>query len=347
MSAPASDAAAARGDGVPASTPRLGFVGVGWIGGLRLDAVERAGAAEVAALCDADGDRLREVGDRFPEAFRTRDLRELLDRSEERGLDGVVLATPNVHHAPQARAVLRRGLPLFVQKPLGLDPAEVREVLGEARRRDVLLRVDYSYRHMDGARRLRSLVREGALGEIELIDATFHNAYGPDKAWCFDPDVSGGGALLDLGVHLLDLAFGVLDVGEPREVRGWVRELEGRPGIDRMTGAELVLGPGTRLRMTTSWHAHAGRDCDFRFEVHGTEGGAELRNREGSFYDFELALRDGRTEDVVAVDERSWMDRGIVGWTRRLPDDGGFDPGAETNLAVAEAVQRIYRRARA
>lgn len=328
-----------------ADRPALAFVGVGWIGGLRLDAVEEAGVARVAALCDANADRLGELEGRFPEARCHTDVAELLD-SAARELDGVVLATPNALHAPHARAAVERELPVFVQKPLGLDPREVASVLDAARARDVLIAVDYSYRHLAGARRLRKLVRSGALGEIELVEAEFHNAYGPDKAWCFQPDLSGGGALLDLGVHLVDLALWILDPASLEGVRSWTRALSDRPGIDRMAGAEMRLDGDVPFRLTSSWHANTGCDCVFRFTLHGSEGGGELRNRDGGFYDFELAVRHGRTEEIAERDSRSWMDRGILRWVERIADGGAFNAAAESSLRVSDVVARIYREAR-
>lgn len=322
--------------------PRIGFVGLGWIGSLRLKAVASAGGAEVAALCDADERRLQDAAGRFPAARAYRGAGALLEDASELGLDGAVLATPNALHAPQALRALEEGLALFVQKPLGLHRAEVEEVLARAGAADRLVEVDYCYREVQGARHLRRLVRAGELGEVFLVEACFHNAYGPDKAWCFEPEISGGGALLDLGVHLIDLTFWIFGTRRWEGLRSRVRGLDGRPGIDQFVTAEMELDGGPRVRLGASWHAHTGRDCEFRYTVHGSAGGAELRNVGGSFYDFELGIRKGREERVRARDRRSWMDRRIVDWTRRLRGPARYDAAAETNLSVASLADAIY-----
>lgn len=322
--------------------PRLGFLGLGWIGGLRLDAVEAAGSAHVAALCDSDPSRLESLGRRHPHAKLHASTEDLL---RDGRLDGVVIATPNALHAPQALALLDAGLPLFVQKPLGLDRDQVERVVDRARRLDRLVAVDYCYRHLRGAETLRDWTRSGALGDVHLVEAVFHNAYGPDKAWCFDPLVSGGGALLDLGVHLLDLAFWILGDAAPARVDGWTRQLDGHHGIDQIAGVDLVLDPEVHLRLTTSWHAHAGRDCDFRVTFHGTREAAELRNVGGSFYDFELVRRRGRREEVVVTDSKKWMSRALLAWIDRLAEDDRYDPSVEVNLATAQVVDQVYRSA--
>src|SRR5947199_289519 len=78
---------------------------------------------------------------------------------------------------------LKRGAAVFCQKPLGRTAAEARAVIDAARAADRLLCVDLSYRFTDGMRRIRELVRAGALGRVYAVDLVFHNAYGPDKAW--------------------------------------------------------------------------------------------------------------------------------------------------------------------
>jgi predicted dehydrogenase len=319
--------------------PRLGFVGLGWIGGLRLDAVEASGAACVAALCDADAERLGAAARRHPEAAQHAQIRELL---REGRLDGVVIATPNALHAPQALAALEEGLPVFVQKPLGTSRAEVELVLERARRADRLVGVDYCYRYLHGAEKLRERTRSGDLGDVHLVEAVFHNAYGPDNAWCFDPRLSGGGALLDLGVHLLDLVFWIFGPAVPRRLDGWTRDLPGHPGIDQFAGVDMVLDPDLRVRLTSSWHAHAGRDCDFRLTLHGTHAAAELRNVAGSFYDFELAIKTGRSEEVLERESREWMPRGLLAWIERLAASPRYDVSAEVSLATAGVIDRVY-----
>src|SRR5436309_2887347 len=68
-----------------------------------------------------------------------------------------------------------------------------------------------SFRRSDALLRCRELVAGGEIGEIYAVDACFHNAYGPDKEWFYDPHLSGGGCVIDLGVHIVDLVRWVLD----------------------------------------------------------------------------------------------------------------------------------------
>ena len=118
--------------------PRLGFVGVGWIGRSRLEALAATGAVEVAAVADTVPEAAAAAAARGGRVAGS--LEELLGED----LDGVVIATPNALHAEQAIAALRRGLAVFCQKPLGRNADEARAVVDAARAHDRLLAVDLS-----------------------------------------------------------------------------------------------------------------------------------------------------------------------------------------------------------
>src|SRR3954452_20594949 len=187
--------------------PRLGFLGLGWIGQHRLQAIVDSGSAEVAALADSVDEAVSKARDLIPEA----NIAENLDDLIEMNLDGVVIATPSALHAAQAQRALEHGLAVFCQKPLGRNAAETRRVVEAARHADRLLSVDLSYRFVEGMKLVRDWVQSGELGDIFAVQATFHNSYGPDKAWFYRRSLSGGGCLLDLGIHLVDLALWTLD----------------------------------------------------------------------------------------------------------------------------------------
>jgi predicted dehydrogenase len=338
------------------SAPRLGFVGLGWIGAMRLEALAAAGACQVVALCEAVPERLDEAAKAHPEAARFDDFDDLIARSGELRLDGVVIATPNALHALQTIAALERGLAVFCQKPLALNASEARRMVEAARGADRLLGVDYSYRFTDGARALKGLIERGELGRIFSLETVFHNAYGPDKPWCWDPDLAGGGALMDLGVHLIDLALWLLGDPPVRAVRGGAfrggerlvlgrLDSAGRIGVDDFASAWMDLGEGDAvLSLAVSWNAHAGQDCVIRCAAFGTQGGAEFRNVGGSFYDFELARFSGRMAETAVSESRDWLGRAILDWAGRLARDGRFDPEIERAVRVSEVVDAVYGR---
>jgi predicted dehydrogenase len=325
--------------------PRLAFVGVGWIGAMRLDSVRQAGTAEVAALCDPVPANLEAAREASPQAACFEDLDTLLAQAGDLALDGVVISTPNALHVPQAVAALEHGLAVFCQKPLAIDAEGARAVVRAARRAGCLLGVDYTYRCTAGAQALRRLVRAGELGRVFSLDLAFHNAYGPDKPWCHDPAVAGGGALMDLGVHLIDLAIWLLGSRGVRSVHGLAFR-DGLPlaerGIDDFATVQLELEGRAAVSLAVSWNAHLGRDCAIRAAAFGSAGGAEFRNVGGSFFDFELERAHGRSGEIVVREGREALGRALVEWVERLAEHPGFDPEIEQAVLVSEAIDAVY-----
>lgn len=324
--------------------PRLGFLGVGWIGRHRMAAMIATGAIEAAAIADPSPEMAAEAQRLAPAAKLVGSLDELLDAA----VDGVVIATPSAMHAAQAIRALERGVAVFCQKPLGRTEAEVRAVVEAARAADRLLDVDLSYRFTHGMRRIRELVRGGELGRIFAADLVFHNAYGPDKPWFYDPGLSGGGCVMDLGVHLVDLALWTLG-GRVERVTSRLfaagEPLTGRSDrVEDYGVATLELDDGTAVRLACSWRLQAGCDAQISAAFYGTEGGAALRNVGGSFYDFVAERYRGTATATLASPPDEWGGRAAAHWAKRLSTGSGFDPAAEQLIDVAQVLDRIYGR---
>jgi len=307
-----------------ATRPRLGFLGVGWIGRQRLDAVAESRVADVAAIAD-------------PALAGALDT---LDELLEADVDGIVIATPSALHAEQAIAALEHGLAVFCQKPLALDAAGARRVVEAARREDRLLGVDLSYRFTEAGRCVRDVVRSGELGEIRAVDLVFHNVYGPDKAWSNDPALAGGGCVLDLGIHLVDLALWALEFPPVTAVTS---RLRGEP-LEDYAAVQIELETGTVLRLACSWRLHAGRDCVIEATFYGRDGGVSLSNVDGSFVDLAAERYDGRQTRQLVAPPDEWGGRAAVAWARALAAGGRYDADAEEYVAVHEVLDRIYGR---
>jgi predicted dehydrogenase len=334
-----------------AETPRVGFVGVGWIGCQRMQVLAESGVATVAAIADPYPEARVRASGHARGATCFADFDDLLDAFDRDGvdLDGIVIATPSGAHASQAIAALERGLAVFCQKPLARTATEVEQVLSAARKADRLLAVDFSYRAMAGVPALRDCVRNGALGEIYAVDLVFHNAYGPDKPWFYDLAQSGGGCVMDLGTHLIDLAQWICDSAGHADLSADLyaqgRRLLMPPGeVEDYAVAQWRMDNGASVRMACSWRLPAGRDAVIEAAFYGTRGGAAIRNVDGSFYDFTVERFDGTARTSLARPPDAWGGRTLVAWADRLRDDAHFDPAALQWLQVARTVDAIYGR---
>lgn len=324
------------------SRPRVGFLGVGWIGRHRMEAMIAAGAIEAAALCDPSAECLDAARQAAPEAQVVPSLEAMLALD----LDGIVIATPSGLHAEQAVAALNAGAAVFCQKPLGRDAAEAQAVIAAARTADRLLAVDLSYRTTAATEAIAPLVRGGGLGRIFAAELTFHNAYGPGKPWFRNRTESGGGCVIDLGVHLVDLALWMLGFPAVEQISsrlyaGGQPLAAGSEAVEDYAVARLDLASGVTARLACSWNLHAGRDAVIEAQFFGTEGSAGFRNLDGSFYDFEATVNRGWSSEVLSGPPDDWGGRAAAAWARRLSSPG-YDPAAEDLVTVSRVLDRIY-----
>jgi predicted dehydrogenase len=325
---------------------RIGFLGVGWIGRNRMKAMINTGLIDAAVIADVSSDVTKAAQELAPTARLENSFEALL----EHDLDAVVIATPSAQHAEQSIQALERGLAVFCQKPLGRTASEVALVVDAARRADRLLGVDLSYRYTDGMRQVRNLIRTGELGSIFAADMIFHNAYGPDKPWFYDKAISGGGCVIDLGVHLVDLALWALDFPMVRKIESAIFD-NGHPLVDDghrvedYANATIELETGAIIRIACSWRLHAGCDARIQATFHGTQGSAEMRNVNGSFYDFVTERFEGTQTQVLSSPPEEWSGRAASDWAGKLAAGAGFDPACERLIDVAAILDQIYLRA--
>jgi predicted dehydrogenase len=327
------------------ASPRLGFLGAGWIGLNRMQALAASGRGTIAAVADLSPARLQEAAAAAPGADTTDSFDALL----EMDLDGIVIATPSGLHAEQAVRALQRGLAVFCQKPLARTATETEAVIAAARTADRLLGVDLSYRHTAAMRAVRDAVRSGVAGDVFAVDLLFHNAYGPDRGWARDPVLAGGGCVIDLGTHLVDLALWTLGfpavTGVTSQLYAGGRRLvpPARECEDHAL-ATLELAGGATLRLACSWETHAGQDAVIAAEFIGTRGAAVMRNVGGSFYDFTAELRHGTSVQQLVAPPDDWGGRALVGWSTRLQQGAGFDPAITSVTSVARALDAVLGR---
>jgi predicted dehydrogenase len=330
---------------LPVRLPRLGFLGVGWIGRHRLESVAAAGAAEIVALADCDLAAAERAASRIPGAIAVSALEDLA----EMNLDGVVIATPTALHADQAISALNAGLAVFCQKPLGRNAAEAGRVIHAARRVDRLLAVDMSYRFVRGIEKIKEQIGGGAIGEVYATDLVFHNAYGPDKSWYYDPRAAGGGCVIDLGIHLVDLALWMLEFSPVEHVssrlfaQGKALERDNQASEDYAV-ARLDFYSGPTANLACSWRLSAGRDAVIRMSFFGTRGGLTMRNLDGSFYDFRTERFMGTSREVIDEPPDPWGGRALRDWLERLARGDQYDASIESAERVAQVIDRIYGR---
>jgi predicted dehydrogenase len=324
---------------------KIGFLGTGWIGRHRMECIANSAVAEVAWLYDSSPASVTQVLEVHPDAKVAACFDELLDAD----LDGIVIATPSALHAEQSIRALQKGLAVFCQKPLGRNAPEVASIIRAAKNANRLLGIDLSYRFTDGMQQIHRAIASGAIGEVYACDLTFHNAYGPDKAWFYDSRLSGGGCVMDLGVHLVDLALWTL--GFPRAL-GVCSKLfasgkslqQNSKQVEDYGIATIELSSGTVVRLACSWKLPVGCDALISAVFYGLKGGLSFHNVNGSFYDFVAEQFSGTSKTTLSSPPDEWGGRAAVAWATRLQQNACFDEEVAQASEVAAILDTIYGR---
>ncbi|MBV8772740.1 MAG: Gfo/Idh/MocA family oxidoreductase [Deltaproteobacteria bacterium] len=325
--------------------PRLGFLGAGWIGRMRMRSLAASETAAIVAIADPAEPALDQAAQIAPGAALVVTLEQLL----RHGLDGVVIATPSALHAAQAILALKAGVAVFCQKPVGCNSKEATEVIEAARLADRLLATDFAYRFTRAMQLVRNTVRQGALGRVYAVDLCFHNSYGPDRAWYYDPATSGGGCVIDLATHLVDLALWTLDFPPVHQVssrlfcQGHRLRSAEADEVEDFAFADFELKDGTAVHLACSWGQPMGQDAVIHAIYHGEHAAVEFRNVNGSFFDFAAEHYVQRERHILYSEPDDWSGRALLDWTQRLATSNRFHPSAVEILKVAKVIEAIYK----
>lgn len=325
--------------------PKLAFVGVGWIGRNRLQSAVESNLAEVTRIADPSATCIDEACKITPAALSASSFKDILDDTE---IDGVVIASPSALHMQQSIAALESGKAVFCQKPIGRNATEVAEVINAARKFNKLFGADFSYRYTTAFQQIKKVIQSGELGKIFSVDLVFHNAYGPDKPWFYDMKLSGGGCVLDLGIHLVDLLMLALDFPEVLSINSKLFSkgamLKNKNEVEDFAQAQLLLDDNINVNISCSWNLHAGREAIIEAGFYGTNGGVSFKNINGSFFDFEGLQFNATQTKILTNQPDDWGGKALLNWIKQLSVNNYFNAEAENYLASAKIVDSIYGR---
>jgi predicted dehydrogenase len=253
---------------------RVGIVGCGLIGAKRSQAL---GTSKVTVCADRDLGRAEALAARLGDARATLRWQEVTDAAD---VDLVVVATPHDALAQITLAAVRAKKHVMVEKPAARSAAELEPVVAEAERCGVLVRVGFNHRYHRAFRQARELHASGALGELMFLRARYGHGgrLGYEQEWRAIPAISGGGELIDQGVHLIDLSR--MFLGDFSEVRGQVATFYWKMPVD--DNAFLML---RTARGQVAWlHASATEwKNTFSMEIYGKGGKLQIDGLGGSY----------------------------------------------------------------
>lgn len=343
---------------------RVGVIGAG-IGAMHLKYYARNPNVELIAVAGLDDDRVRKVAAEYHVPRTYREYTELL---ADRSIDAVSVCLPNFLHAPVSIAALEAGKHVLVEKPMALNTAECRRMLAAAAQHRRVLMVGFNRRFRGDVQWLKQHIATGALGKIYYARAFWMRRTGIPRigSWFVNREQSGGGPLVDLGVHVLDMAMFLLGDPQartvsastyaafgPRGLKGWEgRVAAGDLGltydVEDLATALIRLDGGATLQLEASWATHSSASDDFGVTLYGTEGGAELFVRDYTHTNTLRLFTDigDRPVDLVPNVSGSGEDSGIINCFVEAALRGeSLSPTGAEGLRRTAVIEACYRSA--
>jgi predicted dehydrogenase len=252
---------------------RVAIIGCGLIGQKRANAL---GKARVVACADVDLDRARSLAARH-DAVASTDWRDVIRRDD---VDAVIVATINSMLTEISAAALDAGKHVLVEKPAARNVAELDTVIEAQRRSGKLVHVGFNHRYHPALLKAQELFSDGVLGEMMFVRGRYGHGgrLGYEREWRADPARSGGGELIDQGVHLIDLARRFL--GDFTDVAGEARTFFWNMPVDDNAFLHLRTANGR----TAFLHASCTEWKNlFSLEIYGVSGKLHVEGLGGSY----------------------------------------------------------------
>ncbi|MCS7458679.1 Gfo/Idh/MocA family oxidoreductase [Paenibacillus doosanensis] len=276
---------------------RLGIIGAGNIGNVH---IQTFGQLPEDAFIEAVTDsyyplaqqRAAQYG--IPKCYQSAE--ELI---ADPAVDAVVIGVPNQWHAPLAVQALQAGKHVLLEKPMAIDVPSAREIVRAQRESGKVLMIPHQMRWEWLPLQIKEQVDKGALGHIYNAKTGWFRRKGIPGwgTWFTQREQSGGGPLIDIGVHMLDLAFFLMGNPKPVSVYGsayaefgprkrgigtWgTPNWDGRFDVEDLATALIKMEDGSTLSLEVSWAVHMDTDSQHFIHLMGSEGGASIRGGQG------------------------------------------------------------------
>jgi predicted dehydrogenase len=342
---------------------RVGVIGCG-AGIFHLEGYAADPRVDIVALAGLDTDRCASLAGRFNIPHVYREYQELLSQDD---IDAVSIAVPNFLHMPVAVAALDAGKHVLIEKPLARHTAEGQLMVDAAKRNGKILAVSFQRRTRHDVEIVRDQIASGALGRVYYAKAYWMRRSGIPGlgSWFTSKEAAGGGPLIDLGVHVLDMALYML--GNPvvttvsaatyaeigtRGRGNWVgrRTSQGAGDpvnyeVEDLATAFLRFEDGGTLLLEASWASFTEMDDDFGVQFFGSHGGARIHSKKYAdvdTLDLFSEIGDTTTDSHPRLVSRPGHEEIIRGFVTGILDGTPVSPDGEEGLDRVRLIEAIY-----
>ncbi|MFC6331805.1 Gfo/Idh/MocA family protein [Paenibacillus septentrionalis] len=343
---------------------RIGIIGCGGIAfGKHMPALQKQQNAEMVAFCDIEEERARKASSTFgtPDAKVYTDYKELLADSS---LDVVHVCTPNDSHAEISIAALESDKHVMCEKPMAKTAADARRMVEAAKRTGKKLTIGYQNRFRSDSQYLKGLCEEGVLGDIYYAKAhAIRRRAVPTWGVFLDEEKQGGGPLIDIGTHALDLTLWMMNNYKPKAVLGtafhklskkanaanaWGSWDPEKFTVEDAAMAMITMENGATIMLESSWAINMLKTGEAKTTLCGTEGGADMEDglringeKNSKLFTNRIELDasgvdfyDGSTDDPAELEARLWL--------QAIENDSEPLVTPEQACVVSEILEAVY-----
>lgn len=341
---------------------KIGIIGVGNISNCHIQAYQKNPDVELYAFCDINEKQLKEMAEKYHVERTFTDMNEMLKLKE---LDAVSVCTWNSAHAPCAIAALNAGKHVLCEKPMSVSEEEAKTMKEAADRNGKLLMIGFVRRHGNDCKILQDFLRQDYFGDIYYAKATYLRRNGNPGGWFGDKSRSGGGPLIDLGVHVIDLVRYLM--GNPKVVSVYgttFQKLFNRKNIkgetfyssvgktkddicdvEDLASAMIRFDNGAVLSVEASFSLNIKKD-EGKIELFGTKGGAKLDPELEMYTEINDYLADVQLDTKTALDVDGLFEGEINHFVDCITKGTACIAPAEDGIELMRILDAIYESAR-
>ncbi len=340
---------------------KIGIIGVGGISESHIVGYRTDPDVELYAFCDINEARLQHMGEKYGVTRLFTKKEDLLALPE---IDAVSVCTWNSQHAPCTIAALDAGKHVLCEKPMATNEQEAQAMLDAAKRNNRLLMIGFVRRFGNDCKILKDMIDNGTLGELYYSKATYLRRHGNPGGWFGDKSRSGGGPLIDLGVHVLDLTRYLMGNPKPVSVYGVTfHKLGNRPDVKDKIGyvatsaspddvcdvedfatAMVRFDNGAVITLETSFSLNLKDDVG-RIEMFGTEGGAKLEPELELYTQLNGYMADVTLKTPTALSFNGLFENEIHHYLACVRGEATCMSPAEDGVMIMRILDAIYKSA--
>ncbi|MBQ7603457.1 MAG: Gfo/Idh/MocA family oxidoreductase [Clostridia bacterium] len=341
---------------------RVGIIGTGSISQVHMAGYKALpDRVEVVAACDINEKKLQKYCDRYGIPHRYTDYNEMCEKEH---LDCVSVCTWNVAHKGATIAALRSGANVICEKPMAMNAKEAEEMKAVAEETGKLLVIGFCRRFGNDAAALKKYVDQGYFGDIYYAKATYLRRSGCPGGWFGDKKRSGGGPLVDLSVHVLDLVRYLSGLPKPISAYGSTYDnlgpdrasdsviiwnVEHNPGdeynVEDFATALIKFDNGLTVALETSFNLNIQHDTT-NVQIFGTKAGATVDPEVEIFTQYGDRFVNIQPETRIFLDENGLFEAEIKGFVDAVEGIAPPRATADDGIAVMKIIDAVYESAK-